>query len=60
MAHKNENVIKEAIVDRYRCGICDYKGRTIPKDKRGMAGKGSHFGPASSEAYRRHYEQIKW
>lgn len=41
--HKNENEIKQKIVDCCRRGVCDQDGRDIPLQKRGMAGKGSHY-----------------
>ena len=40
-----EEKIKSHIVDRYRAGMCDHNGGFIPREKRGMAGKGSHFRP---------------
>jgi len=43
--HKNEAEIKRLIVDGYKRGVCDHEGRDIPIEKRGMAGKGSHFSP---------------
>lgn len=41
--HKNENEIKRLIVDGCRRGICTHEGCDIPLEKRGMAGKGSHY-----------------
>ena len=58
--NKNETPIKDAIVDAYRRGVCDHNGVTIPKHKRGMAGKGSHFRPRASDLYRKNYEKIEW
>lgn len=40
---KNEDAIKTKIVDGYRRGVCDHNGKTIPKERQGMAGKGSRF-----------------
>jgi hypothetical protein len=42
-AKQQEEAIKKKIVDGYRRGVCDHNGCHIPLDKRGMAGKGSHF-----------------
>ncbi len=41
--HKNEDNIKDMIVSAYRAGKCDHNGKSLPKDKWGMAGKGSRF-----------------
>lgn len=38
-----EEVIKSHIVDRYKAGMCDHNGGFIPREKQGMAGKGSHY-----------------
>ena len=35
--------IKQKIVDGYRRGVCDHNGDTLPREKRGRNGKGSHF-----------------
>jgi hypothetical protein len=40
--HKNENAIKNAIVQSCSAGLCDDEGRTVPVEKR-KAGKGHHF-----------------
>ncbi len=56
--HKNEELIKGKIVDAYKRGVCDSNGNTIPKHRRGMAGKGSHFRPAKSEQYRQNYDRV--
>jgi len=56
--NKNEDQIKNAIVDKYRKGIVDHNGVTIPKEKRGMAGKGSHFRPAPTKAYRENFVKV--
>ena len=58
MAHKNEEEIKRKIVDGYKRGVCDHNGVTIPRERRGMAGKGSHFTPPISRAYRDNYDRI--
>jgi len=62
MAYANEEKIKQKIVESYRRGVCDPNGGTIPKSKRGMAGKGSHFSPnlIPNEQYRKNYDQIDW
>jgi hypothetical protein len=41
--HKNENAIKNAIVQSCRAGLCDNEGRNIPVEHRGRTGKGSHY-----------------
>jgi len=41
--HKNEEPIKKMIVDGYRRGVCTADGGDIPLERRGMAGKGSHY-----------------
>lgn len=41
--HKNENDIKRLIVNGCRRGVCTHEGCDIPLEKRGMAGKGSHY-----------------
>lgn len=40
---KNEEEIKNKIINGYRRGVCDENGKTMPRDKRGRSGKGSHF-----------------
>ena len=40
---KNTEEIKQKIVSTYRRGVCDKDGNTLPKEKRGMNGKGSAF-----------------
>lgn len=57
-----EENIKSAIVNGYRRGVCDKNGATIPKEKRGMAGKGSHFGTCTviTDKYRENYDKIDW
>ncbi len=54
----NEEQIKRAIVDGYRRGVCTADGCHIPEDKRGMAGKGSHFQPPKTPQYYENYDRI--
>lgn len=49
--------VKETIVKGYRAGICDHNGCHIPKEKRGMAGKGSHF-IFVTDLYRDNYAKV--
>ncbi len=60
MSQKPDAKIKDMIVNAYKRGVCDHNGETIPKSKRGMAGKGSHFGPRLDANYGENYDQIKW
>jgi len=55
---KEQQQIKRAIVRGYRKGSCDHRGRHIPPEKRGMAGKGSRFRPPTSQRYRENYDRI--
>jgi len=57
---KNTEEIKKKIVDGYRRGVCNHNGGTIPKPKRGMAGKGSHFRPPTTQLYRENFDTIEW
>ena len=58
---KNTEAIKEKIVDTYRRGICDKNGNTIPREKRGMNGKGSAFRSGHcNDIYRKNYDTIDW
>lgn len=58
--NKLEQNIKSKIVENYYRGVCDHNGATLPKEKRGMAGKGSRFGQRVklSEQYRQNYSKI--
>ena len=60
MTANNEQTleIKRAIVKGYRAGFCDHNGCHIAPERRGMAGKGSHFRPPASDAYRDNYDRI--
>lgn len=55
---RQEEVAKKKIVDGYRRGVCDANGKTLPRGRRGMAGKGSHFRPPVDDTYRRRYREI--
>jgi len=57
---KNEEPVQKLIMAGYRAGLCDHNGNTIPPEKRGMAGKGSHFSRnlVTSDLYRRNYDRI--
>lgn len=57
-----EKLIKDYIVKAYKRGVCTHDGGHIPECKRGMAGKGSHYGPKShlSQQYRDNFDKIKW
>lgn len=57
MGHKNEDQIKQAIVDGRDAGRCDRDGRTIKGG--GASGKGDRFRPVSEE-YSKNYDRIKW
>ncbi len=59
-ARDSEEAVKVKIVDAYRRGVCDHNGGHIPKDQRGMAGKGSHFPPPVSSEFRENFAQIDW
>jgi len=59
-ARQQEEKIKQKIVDGYRRGVCDSEGHTIPKNKRGMSGKGSHFIAPTTEQYRKNFDKIAW
>ena len=61
-SRKSEEDIKQKIVDGYHRGVCDHNGNTIPIERRGMAGKGSHFSPnlIPTERYRQNYAKIDW
>ena len=52
--------IKEKIVETYRRGVCDKNGDTIPREHRGMAGKGSHFRPPKTKAWYDNFDLIDW
>ena len=57
---KNTQEVKRLIVNGYRRGTCDHNGDTIPDERRGMAGKGSHFLKClvTTDAYRENYDRI--
>jgi len=57
---KNTEEIKKKIVDAYRRGVCDSEGVTLPKEKQGRSGKGSHFRPARTQQYRDNFDKIVW
>ena len=40
---KNEEEIKNKIVETCRRGVCDHNGNTLPKSQWGRNGKGCHF-----------------
>lgn len=48
---KNEDAIKEKIVDGRTRGVCDRNGVTIPRHKRGAAGKGDRFRHVGKQYY---------
>ena len=54
---KNEDCIKNKIVNGYRRGVCDSDGKTKPKHLQGGYG-GSCFMPPPTEEYRRNYVKI--
>lgn len=56
--HKNEDQVKAAIVDGRARGVCDRNGNTIPRRKRGAAGKGDRFRPVDKKRYEENYERI--
>jgi len=56
--HKNEEPIKKAIVNARERGVCDRNGVTLPKAKRGAAGKGDRFRPVDKARYDENYERI--
>jgi dTDP-4-amino-4,6-dideoxygalactose transaminase len=41
--YKDEQLVKEKIIDCYHRGTTNHEGVTIPIEKRGKAGKGSHY-----------------
>jgi len=53
-----EEAIKKKIVSAYKAGLCTADGGFIPKEHRGMSGKGSHFRPPRDEQYRRNFVEI--
>ena len=55
---KNEDVLKEKIVNGYRRGVCDSNGTTKPKHLQGGSFGGSCFMPPPTEEYRRNYVKI--
>ncbi len=56
---QNTEQIKKKIVDGYRRGVCDKNGDTIPKEKRGMNGKGSAFhSDYYTDEYRENFDKI--
>jgi len=52
-----EEAVKKKIVDGYKRGVCTHAGGHIPPEKRGMAGKGSHFRPAPGPNWDAGYKQ---
>ncbi|MHC4728427.1 MAG: hypothetical protein ACYS17_14495 [Planctomycetota bacterium] len=58
MPHKNEEQIKQKIVEGRERGVCDRNGKTIPKHKRGRSGKGDRFRPVNQKRYEENYERI--
>lgn len=58
-ARQDEQKVKDMIVRGYRAGVTDVHGCAIPHEKRGMAGKGSHYrGWYPNEAFCRNYDRI--
>ena len=55
---KNEDYIKDKIVNGYRRGVCDSDGKTKPKHLQGSSFGGSCFMPPPTEEYRRNYVKI--
>lgn len=56
--HKNEDQVKQAIVDGRARGVCDRNGGHIPKHKRGAAGKGDRLRPVDKARYDANYVKI--
>jgi len=56
--HKNEEAIKQKIVDGYARGVCDRNGGHIPRHKRGAAGKGDRMRNVNKERYDENYVRI--
>lgn len=56
---KNEDAIKSKIVEGYRRGVCDNRGRTKPKHLQGGSYGGSCF-MRTSKAYGDNYDKINW
>jgi hypothetical protein len=52
--------IKKSIVSGYKRGVCTADGGWIPYEKRGMAGKGSHYigRIVNKEQYENNYIKI--
>jgi hypothetical protein len=57
MGHKNEDQIKQAIVDGRDAGRCDRNGENPVAG--GSGGKGDRFRPVSKK-YAENYDRIKW
>lgn len=55
---KNEDGIKEKIVNGYKRGVCDSDGKTKPRHLQGGSYGGSCFMPSPTEEYRRNYVKI--
>lgn len=55
---KNEDNIKDKIVNGYRRGVCDSNGKTKPKNLQGGSFGGSCFMPPVTETYRKNYVKI--
>ena len=58
--HKNEEAIKQKIVDGYARGVCDRNGGHIPRHKRGASGKGDRYLPVNKARFDRNYDLIDW
>jgi len=59
-ARRQEEAVKQKIVEGYRRGVCNHNGGYMPPEKRGMAGKGSHYvAPLRDcKAYAKNYARI--
>jgi hypothetical protein len=52
---KNEDSIKEAIVDAHARGVCDSEGRTYPKGRRRAPSKGDRLRYVDKKRYDENY-----
>jgi len=55
---KNEEIIKAKIVEARERGVCDRDGVTLPRAKRGVAGKGDRFRHIDKKKFDENYVRI--
>ena len=57
---KNEQVIKSKIMDGRERGVCDRNGNSLPREKRGAAGKGDRLRHVDKAKYDQNWDMIDW